>query len=136
MLQVPGWLLLACLIIAQGIPAFGYEIGVRMGTQEPVSTITEVGAEFWYGFALGDLLTYIPILRRSHRSRQGQSFGVSPILRRSGHHRLLAHCLLGHRGNTLHVPLDLPLDLQILLRHISLKVTHRFGRGGQKCNPR
>ena len=61
-LQGPGWLLLSYLIYAQGIPAFGYELGVAMGTQEPVEMITEVGAAFWYGFALGDLLTYIPLL--------------------------------------------------------------------------
>lgn len=62
MLQVPGWLLLAYLIYAQGIAAFGYELGVRMGTQEPAETITEVGTAFFYGFALADLLIYIPIL--------------------------------------------------------------------------
>ena len=62
MLQVPGWLLLAYLVVAQGVPAFGYDLGVRMGTQEPAENITEVGTAFWYGFALGDLLTYIPIL--------------------------------------------------------------------------
>jgi hypothetical protein len=62
MLQVPGWLLLVYLVYAQGIAAFGYELGVRMGTQEPAKTITEVGVAFWYGFAVGDLLTYIPIL--------------------------------------------------------------------------
>ncbi len=61
-LQGPGWLLLIYLIYAQGISAFSYELGVAMGTQEPVEMITEVGAAFWYGFALGDLLTYIPIL--------------------------------------------------------------------------
>ncbi len=61
-LQGPGWLLLSYLIYAQGIPAFGYELGVAMGTQEPVEMITEVGAAFWYGFALGDLLTYVPLL--------------------------------------------------------------------------
>jgi len=61
-LQVPGWLLLFYLIYAQGITAFDYDIGVAMGTQEPASTVTEVGTAFWYGFALGDLLTYIPIL--------------------------------------------------------------------------
>ena len=33
-----------------------------MGTQEPVESITEVGAAFWYGFAFGDLLIYIPVL--------------------------------------------------------------------------
>ena len=61
-LQGPGWFLLIYLIYAQGITAFGYELGVTMGTQEPVEAITEVGAAFWYEFALGDLLTYIPIL--------------------------------------------------------------------------
>lgn len=60
--QGPGWLLLVYLVIAQGIPAFGYEYGVAMGTQEPATRITEVGTAFFYGFALGDLLTYIPIL--------------------------------------------------------------------------
>lgn len=43
LLQGPGWLLLLYLIYAQGISAFGYEIGVRMGTQEPVEKITEMG---------------------------------------------------------------------------------------------
>ena len=61
-LQIPGWLLLIYLIYAQGITAFGYDLGVAMGTQEPVAMITEVGAAFWYGFAFSDLLTYIPIL--------------------------------------------------------------------------
>jgi hypothetical protein len=61
-LQIPGWLLLIYLIYAQGITAFGYDLGVVMGTQEPVGTVTEVGAAFWYGFAFGDLLIYIPIL--------------------------------------------------------------------------
>lgn len=61
-IQVPGWFLLIYLIFAQGISALDYELGVRMGTQEPATNITEVGAAFWYGFALGDLLTYMPIL--------------------------------------------------------------------------
>ncbi len=61
-LQVPGWFLLIYLIYAQGISSFSYQLGVAMGTQEPVEVITEVGAAFWYGFAVGDLLTYIPIL--------------------------------------------------------------------------
>ncbi len=61
-LQIPGWLLLIYLIYAQGITAFGYDLGVSMGTQEPVEIITEVGVAFWYGFAFGDLVTYIPIL--------------------------------------------------------------------------
>lgn len=31
-LQIPGWFLLAYLVYAQAIPAFDYELGVRMGT--------------------------------------------------------------------------------------------------------
>ncbi len=61
-LHGPGCLLLIYLIYAQGISAFSYELGVAMGTQESSEIITEVGAAFWYGFALGDLLIYIPIL--------------------------------------------------------------------------
>ena len=61
-LQVPGWLLLAYLVYAQAIPAFDYELGVRMGTQESAQRITEVGAAFWYGFAFSDLVIYIPLL--------------------------------------------------------------------------
>jgi len=61
-LQVTGWSLLIYLIYAQGITAFDYDLGVAMGTQEPVEAVTEVGASFWYGFAFSDLLTYIPIL--------------------------------------------------------------------------
>jgi len=61
-LQIPGWLLLTYLIYAQGISAFSYNLGIDMGTQESAAVITEVGTAFWYGFALGDLLIYIPIL--------------------------------------------------------------------------
>ena len=61
-IQIPGWVLLVYLVYAQAIPAFDYELGVRMGTQEPADQITEVGKAFWVGFALGDLLVYIPLL--------------------------------------------------------------------------
>lgn len=61
-LQGPGWFLLIYLVFAQGIAAFSYDLGVSMGTQEPKEVITEVGEAFWYGFAFGDLLIYIPIL--------------------------------------------------------------------------
>ncbi len=61
-LQAPGWLLLTYLVYAQAIPAFDYELGVRMGTQESARQITEVGAAFWYGFAFADLVIYIPLL--------------------------------------------------------------------------
>jgi hypothetical protein len=62
LLQVPGWLLLIYLIYAQGVPALDYDLGVAMGTQEPAEQITEVGAAFWWGFAFGDLVIYIPLL--------------------------------------------------------------------------
>lgn len=61
-IQVPGWLLLTYLVYAQAIPAFDYDLGVRMGTQEPAAQITQVGAAFWYGFAFADLVVYIPLL--------------------------------------------------------------------------
>lgn len=62
LVQMPGWVLWVYLVAAQAIPAFDYQLGVRMGTQESAEQITEVGVAFWYGFALGDLLTYIPLL--------------------------------------------------------------------------
>lgn len=57
-----GWLLVVYLIYAQAISAVSYELGVAMGTQEPVQQITEVGVAFWYGFAFGDLVVYLPLL--------------------------------------------------------------------------
>jgi hypothetical protein len=54
--------LFAYLVVAQAIPAFDYDLGVAMGTQEPAEAITRVGAAFWYGFAFGDLAVYIPLL--------------------------------------------------------------------------
>ena len=62
LIQVPGWLLLAYLIYAQAIPAFSYELGVQMGTQESAEQVTAVGTAYWYGFAFGDLVIYIPLL--------------------------------------------------------------------------
>ena len=74
--QVPGWTLLLYLVVAQGIAAFSYELGVAMGTQEPVAIITEVGAAFWYGFAFGDLVVYIPLLCAGLVGlRRGRSWG-------------------------------------------------------------
>lgn len=58
----PGWFLFLYLVYAQAIPAFDYQLGVSMGTQESAEQITEVGTAFWYGFALGDLLVYLPLL--------------------------------------------------------------------------
>ena len=62
MLQVPGWLLLGYLFYAKAIPAFDYDLGIAMDTQEAAEQITEVGVAFWYGFALGDIAVYIPLL--------------------------------------------------------------------------
>ncbi|MGI9259681.1 MAG: hypothetical protein ACR2QQ_12670 [Gammaproteobacteria bacterium] len=61
-LQGPGWLLFAYLVYAQGVAAINYDLGVAMGTQESASAISEVGTAFWYGFAFGDLVIYIPLL--------------------------------------------------------------------------
>ena len=60
--QVSGWLFFAYLVYAQGITALNYDYGVAMGTQEPVENITQVGVAFWYGFAVGDAVFYIPLL--------------------------------------------------------------------------
>ena len=57
-----GWLLVIYLIYAQAIPAFDYDLGVAMGTQEPAEQVSEVGVAFWYGFAFADLVVYIPLL--------------------------------------------------------------------------
>lgn len=60
--QISGWLFLAYLVYAQGVPALNYDYGVAMGTQEPADKITEVGTAFFYGFAFGDAVFYIPLL--------------------------------------------------------------------------
>ncbi|MDJ0822644.1 MAG: hypothetical protein QNJ09_12660 [Paracoccaceae bacterium] len=60
--QGPGWLLALYLAIAQMPSAFRYEIGVRMGTQEPAERITPVGVALFWGFALADLVVYVPLL--------------------------------------------------------------------------
>ena len=57
LIQGPGWFLLLYLIYAQAIPAFNYETGVIMGTQEAAEVVSEVGVAFWYGFAFGDQKT-------------------------------------------------------------------------------
>ena len=61
-LQIPGWLLVIYLIYSQAIPAFDYDLGVSMGSQEPASEVTEVGVAFWRGFAIADVAIYIPLL--------------------------------------------------------------------------
>lgn len=59
--QVPGWLLFAYLVLAQCAAAISYPLGVRMGTQEPAEQITEVGVAMFKGFAGADLVFYTPL---------------------------------------------------------------------------
>lgn len=61
-IQIPGWLLFGYLAIAQGLSAVSYDLGVRMGTQEPADRVTEVGVAFWWAFAAADLVFYTPLL--------------------------------------------------------------------------
>jgi len=61
-IQVPGWVLVAYLAMAQCTAAFSYKLGVRMGTQEPESRVTRVGTAFWWGLAFADLVFYTPVL--------------------------------------------------------------------------
>ena len=79
-IQLPGWALFFYLVYAQCPAAIRYEWGVRMGTQEPVERITEVGKAFWWGLALADLLFYTPLLGIG---LAGQAFGSTwalPVL--------------------------------------------------------
>jgi len=61
-IQIPGWLLFVYLALAQCTAAISYDLGVRMGTQEPSRQITEVGVAFWWGLAFADLVFYTPLL--------------------------------------------------------------------------
>lgn len=61
-IQGPGWLLFAYLVVAQCLSAFCYRLGVRMGTQEPEAQVTRVGVAFWWAIALADLVFYTPLL--------------------------------------------------------------------------
>lgn len=61
-IQVPGWALFSYLVIAQCASAVSYNLGVRMGTQEPAESISEVGVAFFKGLAFGDLVFYTPVL--------------------------------------------------------------------------
>jgi hypothetical protein len=50
------------LVVAQCSAAVSYDLGVRMGTQEPAAKITDVGVAFFKGFAAADLWFYTPLL--------------------------------------------------------------------------
>lgn len=59
---IPGWLLIAYLVVAQCTAAVSYAAGVRMGTQEPAERTTDVGVAFFKGYAGADLVIYVPLL--------------------------------------------------------------------------
>ncbi len=61
-LQVPGWALVAYLVVAQCTSALSYGLGVRMGAQEPAERITAVGVAMFWAFAFADLVFYTPLL--------------------------------------------------------------------------
>lgn len=61
-IQLPGWMLFAYLLVAQCPAAVSYAFGVRLGTQEPEETVSAVGVAFWKGFAFADLVFYTPLL--------------------------------------------------------------------------
>jgi hypothetical protein len=61
-IQLPGWMLLAYLLVAQCTAAISYSLGIKMGTQEPADRVTEVGVAFWKGYAGADLIFYTPLL--------------------------------------------------------------------------
>lgn len=61
-IQLPGWILFAYLLVAQCTSALNYSLGIKMGTQEPAERITDVGVAFFKGFAGADLLFYTPLL--------------------------------------------------------------------------
>ena len=61
-IEIPGWILLAYLVVGQCLPAIHYDWGVQMGTQDSAQTVTAVGVAFWKGFATADLVVYVPTL--------------------------------------------------------------------------
>lgn len=61
-IQGPGWLLFAYLVVAQCTAAVRYSLGVSLGTQEPAERITDVGVAFFKGYAGADLIVYVPLL--------------------------------------------------------------------------
>ena len=73
-IQFPGWLLFAYLVVAQCTAAVSYTLGVRMGTQEPAERITNVGVAFFKGYAGADLIFYVPLLGLG---LLGHAFGAS-----------------------------------------------------------
>ena len=79
-IQGPGWLLLVYLVVAQCSAAISYELGVRMGTQEPADRITGIGTAFFWGYALADLVFYVPLLGVGLVAHWAGSDWAGPVL--------------------------------------------------------
>ena len=62
LIQYPGWILLAYLVLAQAPAAFYYDWTVRWGLQESAEQITPIGVAFGTGCARADVTLYIPLL--------------------------------------------------------------------------
>jgi len=45
-IQISGWILFVYLVVTQCTAALSYELGIRMGTQEPPERVTQVSAAF------------------------------------------------------------------------------------------
>jgi hypothetical protein len=60
-LQITTWLFCAYLFLTQVLPAFDYEIGVAMGTQERAAEVGSVGVAMFQGFCVADALVYVPL---------------------------------------------------------------------------
>jgi hypothetical protein len=61
-IQAFGWGLVVYLVVGQGTAALNYDLAMSWGLQEPPEQITAVGESFFWGFAIADVLVYIPLL--------------------------------------------------------------------------
>jgi hypothetical protein len=50
------------LTLTQCFSAIFWDKAVEWGLQDGPDAVTEVGSAFWYGFAFGDLVFYVPLL--------------------------------------------------------------------------
>ena len=90
-ITVAGWIPLIYLIYAQGITAFNYDIGVAMGTLEPIEKIIEIVAAFIPHHVSG-----------AHWPFAGETIGGNMDSSGIGYNRVLAYrlsrCLAEARG--------------------------------------
>ncbi|GFH45345.1 hypothetical protein CTEN210_01819 [Chaetoceros tenuissimus] len=60
-LQTTSWMFVSVLFVGQVLPIIDYEIGVKMGTQEPVEQVGKTGVVFNKGFIFADSVFYVPL---------------------------------------------------------------------------